>query len=243
MCERIDSKLSFCECEIGDGDIICFQKSLRNHCSEQYRFPDVPSFLEYVHNRQIIKLSIFVGSKFITLLRLSLPEELEVDVPSSDFPTKRHQPIEVAPAGTASMVDVQAVDDLEAVRFTWTINNFSRLMVKELYSEVFNVGGYKWRIWIFPKGNNVVDCLSIYLDVADSARLPYGWSRCALFSLAVLNQVQNKLTVKKATQHQFKAGESAWGFKSFMFLSALNDPGRGYLVDDRVIIEADVVMA
>ncbi|XP_019245566.1 PREDICTED: ubiquitin carboxyl-terminal hydrolase 12-like isoform X2 [Nicotiana attenuata] len=53
MCKRIDSKRSFRDCEIGDGDIICFQKSLQNQCSEQYRFPQVPSFLEYMHSLQI----------------------------------------------------------------------------------------------------------------------------------------------------------------------------------------------
>ncbi|MCD7447200.1 CSN-associated deubiquitinating enzyme Ubp12, partial [Datura stramonium] len=52
MCERINSKTSFRDLVIGDGDIICFQKSLQNQCSEQYRFPEVPSYLEYVHNRQ-----------------------------------------------------------------------------------------------------------------------------------------------------------------------------------------------
>lgn len=52
------------------------------------------------------------------------------------------------------------------------------------------------RVLIFPKGNNV-DYLSMYLDVADSASLPYGWSRYAQFSLAVVNQIQNKYTVRK----------------------------------------------
>lgn len=37
----------------------------------------------------------------------------------------------------------------------------------------------------------------MYLDVADSATLPYGWSRYSQFSLAVVNQMHNKLTVKK----------------------------------------------
>ena len=52
------------------------------------------------------------------------------------------------------------------------------------------------RILIFPKGNNV-DHLSMYLDVADSATLPYGWSRYAQFSLSVINQVQSKYSVRK----------------------------------------------
>jgi ubiquitin carboxyl-terminal hydrolase 7 len=52
------------------------------------------------------------------------------------------------------------------------------------------------RVLLFPKGNNV-DHLSIYLDVADSPTLPYGWSRFAHFSLAVVNQYDPKITVKK----------------------------------------------
>lgn len=54
------------------------------------------------------------------------------------------------------------------------------------------------RILIFPKGNNV-DHLSMYLDVADSASLPYGWSRYAQFSLGVINQIHNKYSVRKGT--------------------------------------------
>ena len=54
------------------------------------------------------------------------------------------------------------------------------------------------RVLIFPKGNNV-DYLSMYLDVADSASLPYGWSRYAQFSLAVVNQIHNKYSVRKGS--------------------------------------------
>jgi len=37
----------------------------------------------------------------------------------------------------------------------------------------------------------------MYLDVADSSTLPYGWSRYAQFSLAVINQIHNKYSVRK----------------------------------------------
>ncbi|CAI0383693.1 unnamed protein product [Linum tenue] len=39
--------------------------------------------------------------------------------------------------------------------------------------------------------------LSMYLDVADSSTLPYGWSRYAQFSLAVVNQIHNKYSIRK----------------------------------------------
>ncbi|XP_043699440.1 ubiquitin C-terminal hydrolase 13 isoform X5 [Telopea speciosissima] len=168
-------------------------------------------------------------------------EDDEMLVPHSDF-TEGPQPMEVvAQAETASTVENQPVEDPPSSRFTWTIDNFTRLNTKKHYSDVFFVGGFKWRVLIFPKGNNV-DHLSMYLDVADSANLPYGWSRYAQFSLAVVNQIHSKYTVRKDTQHQFNARESDWGFTSFMPLSELYDPGRGYLVNDTVIVEAEVAV-
>lgn len=56
--------------------------------------------------------------------------------------------------------------------------------------------GIDRRVLIFPKGNNV-DHLSMYLDVADAASLPYAWNRYAQFSLSVVNQIHSKYTIKK----------------------------------------------
>lgn len=39
--------------QIEDGDIICFQKSPPVNNDRQYQYPDVPSYLEYLHNRQV----------------------------------------------------------------------------------------------------------------------------------------------------------------------------------------------
>ncbi|KAI4308350.1 hypothetical protein L6164_031433 [Bauhinia variegata] len=169
-------------------------------------------------------------------------EDEEMLVPHSDLAENNHQPMEVvAQPEAANTVESQPVEDPPSSRFTWRIDNFSRLNTKKLYSEIFVVGGYKWRVLIFPKGNNV-DYLSMYLDVADSASLPYGWSRYAQFSLAVINQIHNKYSVRKDTQHQFNARESDWGFTSFMPLGELYDPSRGYLVNDTLVIEAEVLV-
>ncbi|GLT65310.1 hypothetical protein SLA2020_377490, partial [Shorea laevis] len=167
-------------------------------------------------------------------------EDEEMLVPHSDI-VEGPQPMEVAQVEPASTVENQPVEDPPSMKFTWTIEHFSRVNTKKHYSDIFIVGGYKWRILIFPKGNNV-DHLSMYLDVADSATLPYGWSRYAQFSLAVVNQIHPKYSIRKDTQHQFNARESDWGFTSFMPLSDLYDPGRGYLVNDTVIVEAEVAV-
>ncbi|PWZ40553.1 Ubiquitin carboxyl-terminal hydrolase 12 [Zea mays] len=149
--------------------------------------------------------------------------------------------VPVVPAEPAATVENQQIEDPPISRFTWTIENLSRVSTKKLYSEIFVVGGYKWRILIFPRGNNV-EFLSMYLDVADSGVLPYGWTRYAQFSLSVVNQIHNKFTIRKETQHQFSARESDWGFTSFMPLGELYNPSRGYLVNDTCIVEAEVAV-
>lgn len=69
---------------------------------------------------------------------------------SADFvPDLFAQLFLVAQAETANTVDTQAVDDPPSARFTWTIENFSRLNNKKLYSDTFFVGGYKWYLNVF----------------------------------------------------------------------------------------------
>ncbi|KAL0648523.1 hypothetical protein Bca4012_046814 [Brassica carinata] len=164
-------------------------------------------------------------------------------VPHSDLVDGTAQPMEVSEteAAVSTVENQQPAEDPPTLKFTWTVPNFSRQNTRKHYSEVFVVGGYKWRILIFPKGNNV-DHLSMYLDVADAATLPYGWSRYSQFSLAVVNQIHTRYTIRKETQHQFNARESDWGFTSFMPLSELYDPSRGYLVNDTVYVEAEVAV-
>lgn len=55
-----------------------------------------------------------------------------------------------------------------------------------------------------------------------------------IFSLFMFNYAD--------TKHQFNARESDWGFTSFMPLSDLYDPSRGYLVNDTCIVEAEVLV-
>lgn len=50
----------------------------------------------------------------------------------------------VAQTENANTADSQASDEPQASRFTWMIENFSRLPNKKLYSDIFVVGGYKW---------------------------------------------------------------------------------------------------
>ncbi|GLU03188.1 hypothetical protein SLE2022_204020 [Rubroshorea leprosula] len=127
------------------------------------------------------------------------------------------------------------------IKFTWKIKNFSKLGECELYSEVFSLRDYKWRIVLFPKGY-YVNHLSVFLEVADSATLPYGWNRNTKFSFTLLNQIDGKSSVKKGTEHKLNAEAENWGFPRLIPLVDLHDLRKGYLVEDTCIIEVDVIV-
>ncbi|KAI3952854.1 hypothetical protein MKW92_019983 [Papaver armeniacum] len=101
------------------------------------------------------------------------------------------QPNEVSPA-EAVVVPVENQDPATS-KFTWKIENFSRLSPKKHFSDVFTTGDCKWCVLMFPKGNNNADYLSMYLAVADPDDLPLGWSRCAQFTTCYMNSLLQTL--------------------------------------------------
>lgn len=83
-------------------------------------------------------------------------------------------------------------------KFTWRIENFSEISKRELRSNVFDVGNYKWWVWgvlgplsllqhlilslgalacalryilVYPQGCDVCNHLSLFLCVADYDKL------------------------------------------------------------------------
>ncbi|XP_057999395.1 ubiquitin C-terminal hydrolase 12-like [Hevea brasiliensis] len=142
------------------------------------------------------------------------------------------------------MAEGKAMCNAAPFKFTWRINEFSKRTGK-VCSEDFSAGGCKWRLAIYPKGNKV-NYLSIYLEVAYPKNLPEKWSTEVKFSLAVVNQINSRSTVRKDTQKQIVFNASGknwnWGFAFFIPLSKLKNPSEGYLVGDSLMVEAEVLV-
>ncbi|TVU49317.1 hypothetical protein EJB05_00625 [Eragrostis curvula] len=98
-------------------------------------------------------------------------------------------------------------------KFTWRIDNFSQINKRELRSNSFDVGGFKWYILIYPQGCDVCNHLSLFLCVANHDKL------------------------LPDTLHRFWKKEHDWGWKKFMELSKLHD---GFVVEDVLTIKAQV---
>ncbi|KAI3938560.1 hypothetical protein MKW98_016065 [Papaver atlanticum] len=114
-------------------------------------------------------------------------DDQEVDKSHKMFVECPH-PNKVAPP--AITVENQ---DPASTKFIWKIDNFLSMMDKEKhYSDVFFVGNYPWRVFMYPLGNRT-DHLSMYLEVADWTTLQYGWSRSAQFTTCYLNSLLQTL--------------------------------------------------
>ncbi|GFR46380.1 hypothetical protein Agub_g7962 [Astrephomene gubernaculifera] len=121
-------------------------------------------------------------------------------------------------------------------KFTWKIENFSEISKRELRSNVFDVGSYKWYILVYPQGCDVCNHLSLFLCVADYDKLLPGWSHFAQFTIAVVNKDPKKSKYSD-TLHRFCKKEHDWGWKKFMELSKVLD---GFTVADTLVIKAQV---
>ncbi|XP_028762350.1 TNF receptor-associated factor homolog 1a isoform X2 [Neltuma alba] len=122
-------------------------------------------------------------------------------------------------------------------KYTWKIEKFSQITKRELRSNAFEVGGYKWYILIYPQGCDVCNHLSLFLCVANHDKLLPGWSHFAQFTIAVVNKDPKKSKYSD-TLHRFWKKEHDWGWKKFMELSKVYD---GFVdASDNLIIKAQV---
>ncbi|CAJ0637306.1 11152_t:CDS:10, partial [Entrophospora sp. SA101] len=97
---------------------------------------------------------------------------------------------------------------------TWTIKSWKSLDKRTTGPE-FEAGGWKWRILLFPSGNNNPDSVSIYLDFADPKGAPAGWHSCVQFALVLWNPEDPTTCMSHHAHHRFTAEESDWGFTRF----------------------------
>nr|XP_016465620.1 PREDICTED: ubiquitin carboxyl-terminal hydrolase 12-like [Nicotiana tabacum] len=69
-------------------------------------------------------------------------------------------------------------------------------------SNEFEAWGYKWKLIIYPKGDDNIegnDYISVYLAIANDSSLPAGWEANAVFSFFLFNQLCDNYLVIRDT--------------------------------------------
>ncbi|KFK35049.1 hypothetical protein AALP_AA5G227800 [Arabis alpina] len=128
-------------------------------------------------------------------------------------------------------------------KFTWTIKNFSSLGSEKVCSDQFVIGGCKWELLAYPKGDDKVGYLCLCLAVTESESRPCGWRRHAKFSFTLVNQHSEKLSRKTETRLWFDEEGPIWGFSDIILLTKLHERDRGFLVNRelKITVEIDVL--
>ncbi|EOA26006.1 hypothetical protein CARUB_v10019402mg [Capsella rubella] len=132
-------------------------------------------------------------------------------------------------------------------KFTWVINNFSSFgRGSEIYSDIFVVGPWQWRLIVYPKGTYKYgrpygDYLSLYICVPDSESLPSGWRRRAKISLTIANQITEELSKMREAEYWFNQNNTTCGFESMINYYKF-DLIDGFIVNGQVKIVAEVDM-
>ncbi|XP_027337161.1 uncharacterized protein LOC113850831 [Abrus precatorius] len=139
--------------------------------------------------------------------------------------------------------------DVPPAHYLFKIESYSELMntgVEKYETNVFEAGGYKWRLILYPSGDkksNGSGYVSLYLAIADTEKLSHGWEVNVNFKLFVFDQKNNKyLAIQDidGTVRKFHEMKTEWGFEQLLLLENLFDSSNGYLVQDSCVFGAEV---
>ncbi|XP_042503407.1 uncharacterized protein LOC122080665 [Macadamia integrifolia] len=132
------------------------------------------------------------------------------------------------------------IKNATAHKHTWKIHYFYP-RTESYTSEIFIAGDYKWNVVLYPRGsgNSRGLCLSMYLYLADLTTLTSNQKVYVHYCLRLIDQIQKEPVEKKVTRW-YSTASNNWGWHDFLLLRDLNNPEKGYLLNDSCIIEAEV---
>ncbi|XP_057970956.1 uncharacterized protein LOC131159801 [Malania oleifera] len=136
-----------------------------------------------------------------------------------------------------SMVKIEPPNGL----YTWKITGFS---TKDwFFSDAFTVGGRKWKLLIYPKGDSKGTPMSIsfYILLDASETLPSKRKLYAKYKLRIKNQFNNNHH-EFTESHWFSAPGRGRGVSAFIPQSTINDISKGFLINDTLIAEGEIMV-
>ncbi|KAF3514955.1 hypothetical protein F2Q69_00003904 [Brassica cretica] len=129
-------------------------------------------------------------------------------------------------------------------RFSWNILRFSTLLGETYFSDVFSIGGRNWNIQVNPSGAVTGEgrALSMYLLLNANERVRPYEKIYVRAQLRVLNQRASSQwrTIERPIDHWFTGPGLGWGYHEFVPLADLRDPERGYLVNDKLMVQVEM---
>ncbi|KAK7844155.1 ubiquitin carboxyl-terminal hydrolase 12 [Quercus suber] len=96
------------------------------------------------------------------------------------------------------------------------------------------------KILVYPKGNSNGKAKAISVYLCSCNCLLSDLKYFAEFKLRIRDQI-NKNHVENAAKHWFSKSLKDWGFLQFLLLENLNNASKGFLVNDTLIVDAEIM--
>ncbi|KAA3476879.1 TRAF-like family protein [Gossypium australe] len=135
---------------------------------------------------------------------------------------------------------------------TWKIENFTRLknILKKkkmigvsVESSKFQIEDHEFRLIVFPRGRYQKPIyLSMIIEASGPQDATQDWSCFAHCRLSVVNKKNKDNSIFKETQGRFSEATKRWALTEFLTLATLFNKGSGYLVEDTVMFNADILI-
>ncbi|XP_057990311.1 uncharacterized protein LOC110672902 [Hevea brasiliensis] len=134
------------------------------------------------------------------------------------------------------------VEEPDDGAFTWMIEKFSTLQKTRNRSEEFSLANHKWRLLLYPKGDSMArgKSVSLFLELLNNSAHPHQRVYTE-YKLTVKDQVrESHHEITGSDWFNSKSGEDSWGCSEFMPLNDIYNASKGFLVDDTLIVEAQI---
>ncbi|XP_074349161.1 uncharacterized protein LOC141688912 [Apium graveolens] len=129
--------------------------------------------------------------------------------------------------------------------YKWKVTGFSELVDDHCFSDTFDVGSYKWRLCLYPKGDsdNRGCSLSFFLDLMDPPKNFSAQHVKAEYTITLNDQINKKHHIHIDTNWFGPSTWHSWGWGSFIQLKDLKDRAKkGFIVDDCCEFEARMTL-
>ncbi|KAH1128805.1 hypothetical protein J1N35_000183 [Gossypium stocksii] len=127
---------------------------------------------------------------------------------------------------------------------TFQLQNYSKSLSECYTSGVQTIGDSKWELIVYPKGIGAWKyySLSVFLDLVEAYNLPPKGKVYAEYKFRVKDRLNYENTREITGSYWFTASASRSGKWNFIPLWELQDRSKGYIVNDILRVEADIIV-
>ncbi|XP_022874183.1 probable inactive serine/threonine-protein kinase fnkC [Olea europaea var. sylvestris] len=135
--------------------------------------------------------------------------------------------------------EVFVIKITDSCKREFKLSKFSELK-NEWYTEEFITGDHKWKLCVCPKGDGEQKghCVSIFLCAVGIEKQSSYLKLNADFSICLKNQIG--CAARKIHNNQWFSASDHWGWPRFIPMVDMNDPEKGFVVEDSCIIELQI---